>query len=257
MRPVIGLTSRTLPLKAAQKTRLAETVARAYVEPLEAAGALPLLLPNCDDPELAGAYLDLVDGVLLTGGDDPHPRVFGEAPHPRIDVVDERRDRFELALVPAARKRGLPVLGICRGAQLMNIALGGDIFQDVPSQTESPISHAQKTLDDGPWHDVEVAAGSRLAAVVGAGVHRVNSFHHQACRRLGEGLSAGATAVGDGLVEAVEDPAHTFFLGVQWHPEIGRRGPEEAGLALFRAFVEAARETARVSSKGRRTAVPG
>lgn len=257
MRPVIGLTSRTLPLKAAQKTRLAETVARAYLAPLEAAGALPVLLPNCDDAGLAEAYLDLVDGLLLTGGDDPHPRAFGEAPHPRIDVVDERRDRFELALVPAARARGLPVFGICRGVQLMNVALGGDIFQDVPSQTESSVSHAQKTIDDGPWHDVEVAADSRLAAIVGAGVHRVNSFHHQACRRLGNGLSAAATAVGDGLVEAVEDPARVFFLGVQWHPEIGPGGPEKAGRALFQAFVEAARETATASSKGRRTAIPG
>lgn len=256
-RPVIGLSSRTLPLRAAQKTRPAETVARAYLAPLEDAGALPVVLPNCEAAELADQHLDLIDGLLLTGGDDPHPRFFGEHPHPDIDVVDERRDRFELALVRGARDRGLPTFGICRGVQIMNIALGGDIYQDIPSQTEAAIAHAQKTIDDGPWHDVAIAAGSRLAAICGTGTEAVNSFHHQACRRLGEGLVTCATTVGDGLIEALEDPGHPFFLGVQWHPEIAIGQGDPGAKALFTAFVDAARSWAKAASKGRRIALSG
>jgi putative glutamine amidotransferase len=238
MRPVIGLTSRTLPLPATKKQRPTETVTRTYVEALERAGALCLLIPNVD-PDRAGAYLDRVDGLLLTGGDDPDPSLFGEEPHPRIDLVDERRDRFEIALTTGARERGLPVFGICRGVQLMNIALGGDIFQDIESQTESLIQHTQRRLDDGPWHEVAVAEGSRLAAILGSERLRVNSFHHQACRRPGEGLAVSAASA-DGLAEAVEDPSRPFFLGVQWHPELGGPGSSE----LFASFVDSARNSA-------------
>jgi len=236
MHPVIGLTSRTMPFPANRRPRPTETVTRTYVESLVAAGALCILLPNVD-PAAAGAYLDRLDGVLLTGGDDPDPALFGEEPHPKIDMVDGRRDRFEIALARGARERGLPLFGICRGAQLLNIALGGDIYQDIESQSESAIQHTQRRLDDGPWHAVSVTAGSRLEAILQTGSLRVNSFHHQACRRAGEGLSVSARSA-DGLPEAVEDPDRAFFLGVQWHPELGGEGSE----ALFSAFVRAARK---------------
>ncbi|MHC4940583.1 MAG: gamma-glutamyl-gamma-aminobutyrate hydrolase family protein [Planctomycetota bacterium] len=238
MPPVIGLTSRTMPLPATKKQRPTETVTRTYVEALEAAGALCLMLPNVD-PGSAGAYLDRVDGVLLTGGDDPDPILFGEEPHPNIDVVDARRDRFEIAIAREAHERGMPLFGICRGVQLFNIALGGDIYQDIGSQTESVIQHTQRRLDDGPWHEISIEEGSRLHAVVEATSLRVNSFHHQACRRPGRGLSVCATSA-DGLPEAIEDPGRDFYLGVQWHPELGGAGSE----ALFAAFVAAARNSA-------------
>ena len=238
MPPVIGLTSRTMPLPATKKQRPTETVTRTYVEALESAGALCLLLPNVD-PGSAGDYLDRVDGVLLTGGDDPDPILFGEEPHPNIDVVDARRDRFEIAIAREAHERGMPLFGICRGVQLFNIALGGDIYQDIGSQTESGIQHTQRRLDDGPWHEISIEEGSRLHAVVGATSLRVNSFHHQACRRPGRGLSVCATSA-DGLPEAIEDPGRDFYLGVQWHPELGGAGSE----ALFAAFVAAARNSA-------------
>ena len=144
------------------------------------------------------------------------------------------------------------VLGICRGVQMLNIARGGDIYQDLVSQTESEVCHVQRRLEDGPWHDVEVAAGSRLAAILGTASLRVNSFHHQACRVLGAGLSATAHT-SDGLIEAVEDAARPFFVGVQWHPEIPGGGP--AG--LFDAFVNAAREFRETASKERRAALHG
>jgi putative glutamine amidotransferase len=251
-KPVVGLTSRTLPLEAAGKTRPTETVARSYIESLEGEGALVVLLPN-GEPSWADDYLDRLDGLLLTGGDDPHAHLFGEEPHPAIETVDERRDLFEIALVRGARERGLPVLGICRGVQLINIALGGDIYQDIPAQTSGKVGHAQRRTDDGPWHRVEIRPGTLLARILGSDPREVNSFHHQACRRPGEGLVVSAESPEDGLIEALEEPNQPFFLGVQWHPELT---PEREG-PLFRAFLEAARLRAGSSSKERRTASSG
>jgi putative glutamine amidotransferase len=188
-----------------------------------------------------------------------HPRFFGEAPHPKIDLVDERRDQFEIALVHAARARDLPVLGVCRGVQLMNVALGGDLYQDIASQVDRALGHTQRTLGDGPWHDVELRPGTRLCGILGAPTAAVNSYHHQACRRVAPRLVVAATAA-DGVVEGLEDPHASFFLGVQWHPEVLEGGLDPTSRRLFSAFVEAAREFARASSKGRppvRPAVPG
>lgn len=243
-RPVIGLTARTLPLQVARKTRPNETVARSYFEPLEEAGALVVVLPNTD-PERAEQYLEMVDGLYLTGGDDPHPHLFGEEPHPRIELVDERRDRFEIALTKGALARDLPVFGVCRGLQLLNVALGGDLFQDIESQADSTVGHAQRRTDDGPWHRIEVRAGTLLSRILGSDSLAVNSFHHQACRKVGAGLEIAATSAEDGLIEALEAPGRAFCLGVQWHPELS---PAEGGL-LFAAFFQAARERARAASK--------
>ncbi len=240
MLPVIGLTSRTLPFPANRKQRPTETVTRTYVEAIERAGGLSMMIPNLDASR-APDYLDRVDALLLTGGDDPDPALFGEEPHPNIELVDSRRDLFEIALVRGAVDRGLPVFGICRGAQLLNIALGGDIYQDIAAQTDSSLQHTQRRLDDGPWHEIDVEPNSRLGALLKDSLSgqsmRVNSFHHQACRRAGEGLSVCARAR-DGLPEALEKRDHRFFLGVQWHPELGGSGSD----ALFSAFIEAARE---------------
>jgi putative glutamine amidotransferase len=232
-------------MRAARQTRPTETVARSYFEPLEAAGGLPLLLPNAD-PERAEAYLDRIDGLYLTGGDDPHPHLFNEEPHPKIEQVDERRDLFEIALLRAARDRGMPVFGVCRGAQMMAVAFGGDIYQDIESQTETTVGHAQRRLDDGPWHRVTIRPDTLLSRLLGTPSLSVNSFHHQACRSLGDSLVACAECSEDGLVEAVEAPDQAFFLGVQWHPELAA-GPKDP---LFAGFVEAARQYASASSKG-------
>ena len=126
---IIGVTARTLPLRGSGRSREAETVLRAYTEPLEAAGALPLILPTPADASAARDYLPQFDGFLFSGGDDPQAQLFGEEPHPRIETVDPRRDAFEIALALGARERGIPILGICRGIQILNIAFGGDIYQ--------------------------------------------------------------------------------------------------------------------------------
>ncbi len=249
-RPLIGLTSWTRAIRSGLKERLNEAVPRGYVEGVEGASGLPVVLPNSGDPSHAPSYLDRIDGLLLTGGDDVHPRLYGEAPHPRLDLVDERRDRFEIALLRAARERGMPVLGICRGIQVMNVALGGDLYQDLPSQADGAVGHAQRTLDEGPWHDVEVRRGTRLLEILGEARTAVNSYHHQACRRVAEGLSVTANAP-DGVVEAVEDPEHPFFLGVQWHPEVLEGGAAATSKRLFAAFVAAAREFRAAASKDR------
>jgi len=231
-------------------------MARVFADILEQVGVLPVMLPNLADPDLAEAYLPGLDGVVLTGGDDPHPEAFGEAPHRRIETVDRRRDRFEFALVKAAHAGGWPVLGICRGVQVMNIALGGDIWQDIASQTPSTVCHNQKTMDEGPWHTVEIRPGTLLHRLLGTERADVNSYHHQACRRPGEGLVASAVCAGDGMVEAVEDPQADFFLGVQWHPEsVGLDDP--VAKRLFEGFAAAAGRWAAAASKDRRPAFQG
>ncbi len=248
--PFIGLTSWTRRVRSGVKDRFNESVPRGYTQGVEAASGLPVLFPNSDNLSLAPEYVARVDGLLLTGGDDIHPRHYGEAPHPRIDLVDERRDAFEIALLRAARERGMPVLGICRGIQLINVALGGDLYQDIPSQKESSVGHAQKTLREGPWHEIEVRPGTRLAEILGETRAAVNSYHHQACRRVAKGLAVTATTA-DGIVEAVEDPGHPFFVAVQWHPEVLEGGGAASSQRLFAAFVAAAREFRLLSSKGR------
>ena len=249
-RPLIGLTARTRPVRSGQKERLNEAVPRGYVEGVEGASGLSIILPNSDDPSHAPSYIERIDGLLLTGGDDVYPALYGEAPHPHLDIVDARRDRFEIALLRAARERGMPVFGVCRGIQIINVALGGDLYQDLPSQADSAVGHAQKTLEEGPWHDVEIRRGTRLAEILGEARTAVNSYHHQACRRVADGLSVTAHAP-DGIVEALEDPSQPFFLAVQWHPEVLEGGLAPSSRRLFAAFVAAAREFRVTASKGR------
>jgi len=239
MRPIVGLTSRTVLLRATARRRPAETLARGYVEAVERVGGLAILLPNTE-PERAQNYLERIDALVLTGGDDPHPRFFGEQPHPRLEAVDERRDRFEIELVRGARERGMPLLGICRGIQILNVACGGGLIQDIPAQAPGAIGHSQTTIRDDLWHDVAVAPGSLLESLVKRTSLRVNSYHHQACREAGKGLVASATAAGDGLIEALEDPRAAFLLAVQWHPEVSEAHGDEASRALFAGLVAAA-----------------
>jgi putative glutamine amidotransferase len=239
-RPVVGVTARTLHLQGSKALREAETLLRAYTEVLEAAGALPIILPTAEDPGRAAEYVELCDGLLFSGGDDPKAQLFGEEPHPSVDLVDERRDLFEIELARAARECDLPMLGVCRGIQILNVAFGGDIYQDLVSQTDSTVAHVQKTLGDRTWHTVDVAPGTRLADIVGAGPLEVNSFHHQACRSVGERLIVSSQTVSDGLIESIEDPDASFCIAVQWHPEISAQVGDPASQAVFEAFVRAA-----------------
>jgi putative glutamine amidotransferase len=190
------------------------------------------------------AALDGVDGLMLTGGDDVAPARYGETPHPTV-VPDEARDEFELTLARTARERGLPILAICRGIQVLNVACGGTLVQDVPTQVPGALTHSLRVPPHQPYslaHEIWIDKDTLLwrllgEQLTGSDTCEVNSRHHQAVGRLAPGFRASATAP-DGVIEAIEDPAAAFCLGVQWHPENFWRTGEFR--PLFEGFVEAA-----------------
>ena len=204
----------------------------AYVEALEGAGLTPLVLPAMIDPERAARALDAVGGLVLSGGEDVDPARYGAARHPRLGATDPRRDDVEAALIRAARERALPVLAICRGAQILNVALGGTLYQDLGSERPGPIDHADVT----GRHPVAIDADTLLQRTLGSRELTANSRHHQAIKDVAPGLVVVARAP-DGVIEGVElaVPGDQWLLGVQWHPE----NLAEAG--LFRGFAEAVR----------------
>jgi putative glutamine amidotransferase len=207
-----------------------------YCGTIEAAGGLAMLLPH--EPARAGDYLDRLDGVVVTGGAfDIDPALFGAAErHPTVTTKD-RRTSFELALTRGALERDLPVLGICGGQQLLNVALGGTLIQHIPDEVAAALAHEQKTPRDQTSHPVAVVEGTRLRAIVGRAEIAVNSTHHQAVKTVGENLVVDAVAP-DGVIEGIEDPRRRFCIGVQWHPEYRITA---ADAALFAAFIAACR----------------
>lgn len=205
-----------------------------YCLRVERAGGLPLLLPPLQ-PSSAGLLLDSLGGLLLGGGGDIAPIHCGESPGPGLGEVDPERDAWELVLFRGALGRGLPVLGICRGLQLINVALGGNLIRDLAGP--GFLQHRQGAPRHHPTHTVEILPRTRLASFLGEGHVAVNSFHHQAPARVAPGLRTAALAP-DGIIEALEDPDRRFLLGVQWHPESLDHPATES---LFRAFTGAAR----------------
>lgn len=206
------------------------------------AGAQPWILPYPPEGTDLQPIVDEVAGLMLIGGDfDIDPRRYGEAPHPKIGVLKPDRNNLEFALFDLARQRDLPVLGICAGLQLINVALGGTLYQDLPSQRPGPIAHVQGHNRKVPAHSVEIVAGTQLAEICGNEILDVNTTHHQAIKDLAPNLRASASSP-DGLIEAVELPEAGFCLGVQWHPETLEQSPVAARqLAIFSRFVDAAR----------------
>jgi putative glutamine amidotransferase len=233
-RPAIGITTSDEDGKPAF-----HMLREDYVESVQAAGGLALLLPPgklADVPLL----LDRLDGLLLSGGADIDPSLYGQAPHPRLGRVVRSRDDFEVALCREALRRDLPTLAICRGQQVLNVATGGTLVQDIPSLITGAADHDPPAERWEPVHEVDLLQGSRLRDILGRERVEVNSFHHQAVDALGEGLAASARAVPDRVVEGIEDPRRRFVLGVQWHPEAFWRQPRTFG-PLFEALVGAAR----------------
>jgi putative glutamine amidotransferase len=202
----------------------------AYVRALTGAGLVPVIVPPLLDPDAAGAVLERVQGLVLTGGEDVEPGRYGAAPHAKLGETDAARDAVELALIAAAERRRLPVLAICRGIQILNVALGGTLYQDLGSERTGPIDHADQRVR----HGLRIEAHSRIHHAVGALDARVNTRHHQAIRDLAPTLHATAWAE-DGVIEGVERPngGAAWTLGVQWHPE------DDVEAGLFRGFAEA------------------
>jgi putative glutamine amidotransferase len=236
MPPIIGLTLGRLDDQNGQPTRLALSLA--YIAALQRAGAAPLLLPTGIPLARLPALLQRIDGLLLSGGGDIYPARYRQAPHAGLRSVDPSRDALELKLARLAIERQIPVLGICRGLQVLNVTSGGSLYQDLPSQRPSSLEHQPPTPDPTCLHGVRLEPESRLARIVGAKSLEVNSDHHQSIQALGRGWVVAATSL-DGVIEAIEYPDHPFALGVQWHPE--RLPPGDRSRRLMAAFIRAAR----------------
>ncbi|GAC1521191.1 MAG: gamma-glutamyl-gamma-aminobutyrate hydrolase family protein [Thermoleophilaceae bacterium] len=223
-----------------------------YLAAIEAAGGLPVVTPPLE-VDAVPALAEHISGLLLSGGPDIDPGTYGGRYHPRLGPTEPALDRFEVALTKEALERRMPILAICRGAQLLNVALGGDLYQHLPDDPGGGIDHRQHTAaDPAAVHEVSVARGSVLARALGSdGDARVNSFHHQAAHDLGRGLRAVAWAP-DGIVEGVELAERDFVVGVQWHAESLTERREQA--ALFSEFVSAARRYDASAGRSRRAA---
>jgi len=212
----------------------------AYSHSCEKAGLLPVLLPVTDDDAVRAAQLDLLDGLLLSGGLDIHPGFYGEGEniHPATETEAGGRDAHEIALVREAVTRDLPIFAICRGLQVLNVALGGTLYQDLPTQVDSRWAHRQGPHSSEKTHRTQVAPGSWLGNILGgADALPINSHHHQAAKDVAPGLVVTARA-DDGVIEALEKSNARFLLAVQWHPE-NLYETDAPSRALFTAFAEA------------------
>lgn len=213
-----------------------------YLRALKAAGAIPVVMPLEASKDDLMQLTDELDGFLFAGGPDVHPFLFGEETREGCGNVSKERDQMELTLLPLILALGKPVLGICRGIQILNIGLGGDIWQDIPFQVKRdfPIAHSQPFYYNMPSHTVTLSDDSLLSSIAGKSELKVNSMHHQAVREVAPGLIATAWSP-DQLVEAIEMPGYPFFLGVQWHPEYLWE-KDDVALRMFQTFVDACRK---------------
>ncbi len=240
-RPIIGITA---DFNAGDKTRPGGReptyfLRARYVRAIEAAGGLPLILPLTDQRPGIRQLLELIDGLLLTGsGPDLDPMLYGEAKRYRYKIMSTERAGFELELAKLAFERELPTLGICGGMQLLNVAAGGSLYQDLPAQLKTLIRHQQRESATKPSHWVKIEPGTNLRRIVGSSKIKVNSSHHQGIKRVGSELVVNARA-DDGVIEGLEAPDHPFLVGVQWHPEF-LYTTDRISRALFQRLLKAA-----------------
>jgi putative glutamine amidotransferase len=241
--PLIGVTTsevrlahRAEPLPEGDPPQHEMALGMVYMRAVELAGGVPVVLPPLG-PEMIAPLLDRLSGVCLSGGPDLDPHGYGEGPNPRLGPTEPDLDAFELALAKVADQRRMPVLGICRGCQALNVARGGTLNQHLADITDGSIEHRQGARGRVATHSVRIEPRSRLARIMGVSEAEVNSFHHQSAARLGKRLKAVAWSP-DGVVEGIESSGPYLYLGVQWHAESLVERPEH--LALFRSLVEEA-----------------
>lgn len=253
VRPLIGITAGHM-LGAAERQRRQDVsfgCGKSFVTEVLAAGGAATILPPVGERDAVRAAIGAVDALLLSGGGDPSALEFRSEPHPNIRFVDPARDRMEIEATRLAVRRGMPILGICRGIQILNVALGGGLIQDIPSEIERPVRHW--ALDPTPSlsHTIDVDPGSLLASLIGEGRIAVTSIHHQAVGRVAGGLRVTARSR-DGVVEAVESADGRPFLGVQFHPEETAGDRARFG-AIFEWFVTQAHRYRRSRRRAKRT----
>ncbi len=232
-KPVIGITT--------NKSERSSTITVEYIDSIFAAGGIPVCIPTITNEEDFDNYIDLVDGLLLTGGDDVSPELYGEEPIKEVNGMAVYKDKCEKGLFKRAYERKMPILGICRGNQFINVALGGKLYQDINAQVPGSYGHSPKSFThDELYHLVNISKGTRLHEIMGEDTLRVNSFHHQAIKTTGENLVVAALSK-DNIIEAVESTEDRFLIGVQWHPEcLTAKYPEF--LKIFKSFTDAAAE---------------
>lgn len=237
--PSIGISAALLPIESGPfmgRERVA--VGQDYIKAIIQAGGLPFVLPVIEEEDKIFRQMEQLDGLLLSGGFDVNPLLYREEPSRGLEAVCPERDAFEIALVQAARSLQKPLFGICRGQQLLNVALGGTLYQDLPSSLPSVFQHSQKRNPDEASHTVEVVAGTKLHHIFGSEKLFTNTYHHQAIKNLAPGLIVNAKSQ-DGVIEGIEGAEDHFVLGVQWHPELMVE-KHPMMLKLFHAFIEAA-----------------
>ena len=234
MRPVVAV----MPLVDDERESL--WMLPGYMNALREAGAVPFMPALTTDRQEIGQIFGMCDGLVMTGGHDVNPACYGESDRYGNLHCCDARDEMELALLERAVASDKPVLGICRGLQIMNIFCGGTLYQDLPTQFDSDVQHRDPELVDFTYHDVTIEDGSLLAQIMGAGKLNVNSWHHQGVKTVGEGLTVTARS-DDGLVEALEMQDKTFMLGVQFHPEWRVVEGDDSFLPFFTALMDAAK----------------
>ncbi|HEX6940394.1 MAG TPA: gamma-glutamyl-gamma-aminobutyrate hydrolase family protein [Longimicrobiales bacterium] len=255
MRPLVAVTATIVP-EAGPYQRPQIAMYAVYVRALEWLGLAPVVVTPTHTFRSLVTILGRCDGLVLTGGEDVDPALYGEAPIPQLGIVNRPRDRMELAALKLAMARTLPVLAICRGCQLVNVCFGGTLYQDLATQRPgTKLMHQQVEAWERRTHRASIRPGTRLAAIVGSEELLINSFHHQGIKDVGPGLEVVAEAE-DGTVEAVEARDYPWLLGVQWHPERHEAAAPEPDpdRRLMRAFRDAVRDRARGQSAARRAA---
>lgn len=231
MKPIIGVTTDVNDAGT-------QTLGSSYIEAIVRAGGVPFIVPTGIDEDVQ-RVASVLDGLVLTGGEDVDPVHFGEDPHPQLGKVTPERDSAELLLARQMLNANKPILGICRGMQLLNVVFGGGVYQDMTAQYEKPlVQHKQLSKRRYAAHDVKVEPKTKLQAIAGKDLIRVNSFHHQAVKDVARPLIASAAA-NDGIIEAVESTEHTFVIGLQWHPEELAKNGDAMSLRVFESFVNA------------------
>ncbi len=240
-RALIGITADlSSPQSTKSETQRERTLflPQRYCRAIENAGGTPIILPLTGSAAALKQYLEHVDGLLISGGNfDIHPSYYGEKPVTGLGEIKQERTEFELDLTSRALKQDRPLLGICGGAQAINVALGGSLYQDIATQLPGAGEHQQSARKESGGHPVRIHPGTRLRQIVRRNALEVNTTHHQAVKKVGDGLVINATA-DDGLIEGIESSRHTFILGVQWHPEALTR-KQIFHRRIFAAFVSA------------------